>query len=194
MAATFSAALLAGGKSRRMGRDKALLPVGNQAHLWQRQLALLEKLAPRRIFWSGHARPGLPAEVTVVPDAAENAGPLAGISACLDALEDDLLLVLAVDLPCMNAAFLSRLLLERAPGHGAVPRRDGRFEPLAAVYPREMRGLARRHLDACRLAMQNFAAEGIEAGLLDVLDVSPEEFALFHNLNRPEDLERFSVE
>ena len=189
MAPSFSAALLAGGKSRRMGRDKALLPVAGHACLWQRQLAELEELAPQRIFWSGHARPGLPAQVTVVADTVADAGPLAGISACLEVLEDDLLLVLPVDLPRMNAGFLRRLLLACSPGRGAVPHRDGRFEPLAAVYPQAMLRLAREHLAEGRLAVQDFARAGTEAGFLEAVAVMPDEIPFFHNLNRPEDLE-----
>ena len=59
----FSAAILAGGKSTRMGRDKAFLTVPGFDAIWQRQLAVLEQLAllaelqPQHLFWSGHAPP-----------------------------------------------------------------------------------------------------------------------------------------
>jgi len=189
MAATFSAALLAGGKSRRMGRDKALLPVAGHAFLWQRQLALLDRLAPQRVFWSGHARDGLPPHLRVVADPVPDAGPLAGICGCLEALESELLLVLAVDLSRMNADFLRRLLAECTSARGAVPRREERFEPLAAVYPKAMLAPAREHLAAGRRMLQDFAAAGLQAGLLQVINVGQEDDPLFHNLNRPEDLD-----
>jgi molybdopterin-guanine dinucleotide biosynthesis protein A len=189
MAATFSAALLTGGQSRRMGRDKALLPVDGHAFLWQRQLELLEELRPQRIFWSGFPRAGLGATITVVADRVPDAGPLAGITACLEALETESLVVLAVDLPHMTVPFLRRLLLICSESRGAVPRRNGRFEPLAAAYPKAILPLARRHLAEGRLALQELASAGIAGGWLRALDVAPEEAGLFHNLNRPEDLE-----
>jgi molybdopterin-guanine dinucleotide biosynthesis protein A len=190
MAATFSAALLAGGQSRRMGRDKALLPVDGHAFLWQRQLELLEELGPRRIFWSGFPRAGLAAAtITVVADRVPDAGPLAGIAACLEELETELLVVLAVDLPRMTVPFLRRLLVPCTESQGAVPRRNGRFEPLAAAYPKAILPLARRHLAEGRLALQEFASAGIAGGWLRAFDVAAEEGVFFHNLNRPEDLE-----
>jgi molybdopterin-guanine dinucleotide biosynthesis protein A len=189
MAPPFSAALLAGGKSRRMGRDKALLPVTGHEFLWQRQLALLDELAPARVFWSGFARAELPSHVTLVIDPVADAGPLAGICGCLKALESDLLLVLAIDLSQMNAAFLRDLLAGCSPGRGAMPHREGHYEPLAAVYPKAMLALARDHLAAGRLTLQDFAAGGIQAGLLRLVHVAPADDPLFRNLNRPEDLE-----
>jgi molybdopterin-guanine dinucleotide biosynthesis protein A len=188
MTPSYSAALLAGGKSRRMGRDKALLPAPGFAFLWQRQLAVLQELAPRHVFWSGFTREGMAQGVTVVADLVAGAGPLAGIAACLDALESELLVVLAVDLPRMNAPFLHRLLLACTVSRGVVPKLDDRFEPLASVYPKEMLGIARRHLAEGRLALQDLARAGLEAGLLAVFDVAKEDHPLFHNLNRPEDL------
>src|SRR5437016_10077580 len=57
----FAAALIAGGKSRRMGGDKALLPVswrGREMPLWKRQLSVLQELKPAQIVLSGPDRPG----------------------------------------------------------------------------------------------------------------------------------------
>jgi molybdopterin-guanine dinucleotide biosynthesis protein A len=64
----FAAALLAGGKSRRMGRDKALLPVeweGASVPLWERQLSILKALAPAELVISGPHRKGYPTSVPV---------------------------------------------------------------------------------------------------------------------------------
>jgi molybdopterin-guanine dinucleotide biosynthesis protein A len=92
---SFSAVLLAGGESTRMGRDKALLPLPDSGLLlWQRQLRVLEELRPGQLFWSGHSREGMPTHLSVVSDVVEKAGPLAGICACLDILKSDLLVVL----------------------------------------------------------------------------------------------------
>ncbi len=188
-APTFSAVLLAGGKSTRMGSDKALLVApGSSLPLWQAQLRTLERLQPARIFWSGPARPGLPAHLHQITDAIPNAGPLAGISAALDALENDLLVVLAIDLPGMTSTFLSSLLMHCTTQAGAVAQNGRFFEPLAAVYPKVLAGLAREHLKAGRHALQDFIREALPGNHLVTFPLSETEALLFKNLNSPADL------
>lgn len=185
---SYSAALLAGGQSTRMGRDKALLPLpGSDLLLWQRQLAVLEDLQPEKIFWSGPVRPGLPSQIEVVTDEVTNGGPLAGISACLNRLQSDVLVVLAVDLPRMNVEFLQGLLARCSVGCGAVPRRDNDFEPLAAVYPKVVASQAAEQLKAGRLAMQNLIQQAVKIGALHIVSLERERFYLFQNLNEPDD-------
>jgi molybdopterin-guanine dinucleotide biosynthesis protein A len=186
---SFSAVLLAGGQSTRMGRDKALLPApGSDLLLWRRQLHTLEELNPEELFWSGPPRPELPPELRPVADEAEKAGPLAGISACLQLLHSDLLVVLAIDLPYMNAAFLKSLLTRCAFSRGAVGRHGGFFEPLAAVYPKELRPLAVEHLAQKRFAMQDLIREALSRGLLEAFPLGEKDVPLFKNLNYPDDL------
>jgi molybdopterin-guanine dinucleotide biosynthesis protein A len=186
---TFSAVLLAGGRSRRMGRDKALLSVpGSELLLGQRQLSVLEELAPEEIFWSGPARPGVPSSVRLIADEVEDAGPLAGISACLSVLRSDLLVVLAIDLPRMNAAFLRTLLAQCSSSRGVVTRNADYFEPLAAIYPKSLHTLAREHLRQKRYALQEFIREAMRQGRLEEVPPREGEALLFKNVNSPEDL------
>jgi len=185
---TYSAALLAGGHSTRMGRDKALLPLpDSHLLLWQRQLRVLEDLQPEEIFWSGPVRLGLPRHLHVVRDAIKEAGPLAGVSACLNRLRNDLLVVLAIDLPQMNAAFLQGLLAQCSSECGVVAAREGFFEPLAAIYPKRIRTLAAEHLRAGRFAMHDFIREALKEGALQALSIESRDFPLFKNLNEPQD-------
>jgi molybdopterin-guanine dinucleotide biosynthesis protein A len=187
---TFSAVLLAGGQSRRMGRDKALLPLpGSGILLWQRQLHMLEELKPDEIFWSGPARPHLPAHVRPLSDEIENAGPLSGISAGLNALQSELLIVLAIDLPRMNAAFLRGLVAQCSHPCGAVVRRKDFFEPLAAVYPKGLHVLAAEHLRQKHYALQDFIREAVRQELLAAVTIDASDGTLFKNVNSPADLE-----
>jgi molybdopterin-guanine dinucleotide biosynthesis protein A len=187
---SFSAVLLAGGQSTRMGRDKALMPVpGSGLLLWQRQLRTLEELRPEEIFWSGPARSNLPGHVRVIPDEVENAGPLAGISACLNLLQSELLLALAIDLPRMNVAFLKSLLARCSPSCGVVARHDDFFEPLAAIYPKGLHVLAAEHLSTGRYAMQDLIREAVRRGLLQAFPLGEKDVPLFKNLNSPADLQ-----
>src|SRR2546428_9892635 len=95
----FSAVLLAGGQSTRMGRDKAGI-VLDGIPLWQRQFEILRELRPHEIFISGPPRKEW-SGLEVVADETPDAGPLAGLVASLRRCRSPLLLVLAVDLPRM---------------------------------------------------------------------------------------------
>jgi len=186
---SFSAVLLAGGQSTRMGRDKAMLALpGSDTLIWQRQLHILEELRPEEIFWSGPGRPDVPGNVRIVSDRVKNAGPLAGIAACLDLLQGDLLAVLAVDLPRMTTAYLENLLARCSPLRGAVGRHGDFFEPLAAVYPKKLHALAAEHLRQGRFALQDFIREAARMGVLQVFSLDETDIPLFKNLNSPADL------
>ena len=186
---SLSAVLLAGGKSERMGQDKALLPLpGSDLLLWQRQLRVLEELEPREIFWSGPPRCGMPSNVHLVADAMRSAGPLAGICACLGLATTELVVVLAVDMPRMDASYLRNLAQRCTPVRGAVPQRGEDFEPLAAVYPVMLSELAADRLRQGRYAMQDFVHEAVRRELIETVPVSEEDAGKFTNLNSPEDL------
>ncbi len=171
-----------------MGRDKALLPHPEGGVFWEHQIGVLEALGPEEIFWSGAARAGMPRRVRMVEDAAPDAGPLGGLAACLRALRTELLVVLAVDLAAVQSEFLRRLLEASTVGCGAVVKRDDFYEPLAAIYPRELGDLAMTHLDAGRFALQDFLREAEAAGRMRVIACSAEELAQLRNFNAPEDL------
>jgi molybdopterin-guanine dinucleotide biosynthesis protein A len=180
----FAAALIAGGQSRRMGTDKALLTVtwrAQQMPLWKRQLAVLRELKPSQIMLSGPQRAGSP--VIAVSDRWTRAGPLAGIATCLDLCLHEFLLVLAVDLPRMESACLTQLLLRSANGCGVVPVRLERYEPLVAVYPKKALATAVARLDRCELRLQEFVGELVAAGLVRPWTVPPQMDDQFANWN-----------
>lgn len=186
--APFSAMLLAGGQSRRMGRDKARLEVEGTP-LIVRQLALIRELAPEEVFIAArttgdHAHLGVP----VLADAFPGQGPLAGIERALAVARNPLVLVLAVDTPHMTAALLGRLLPEGAGSLGVVPRINGRIEPLAACYPRSAHSLAAERLDAGQNRVGDFALACVERGLVRFLDLAEGDAPRFANWNTPADI------
>jgi len=184
---SFSAVLLTGGKSTRMGRDKALLPVpGSTLLLWQRQLGVLDELRPEECFWSGQPRAGVPDRLRVVADEIPGAGPLAGISACLDLMRSDLLVVLAIDLPRMRASFLGDLLRRCSSNQGAVMRHGNFYEPLAAVYPKRLDAMARTHLRSGRYALQELLQEALDQEMVQAFRLNEEDALLFQNWNAPD--------
>ena len=185
----FTAVLLAGGKSTRMGRDKAGVPVGGQP-LWQRQLTTLRAVQPHELFISGKSDgPYAGAGVEIVADNFPGLGPLAGLEAALRRASHPLVLVLAIDLPAMTTDFLSGLVHAAAnSATGCVPRDDRWFEPLAAVYPRACLTLAEACLRDADHSMQRFVRLAAEQGFMRVCELMDSERALFKNLNEPGDL------
>ncbi len=182
----FAAVLLAGGRSRRMGRDKALLPLADGRLLWQRQLEVLWELQPAELFISGPERAGFPATVPRLEDETPGLGPLTGIVTALKAMRSPRLVVLAVDLPMMTTEFLLRLL---ADDHGVIPQiDDGFFEPLAAVYPRSALVTANDQLRSADRSLQTFARRLVTSDQATAHLLTSGEMPLFANWNRSEDI------
>ncbi len=113
---------------------------------------------------------------------------MAGVNACLSVLQSDLLVVLAVDLPQMTAHFLSTMLTRCSASCGLVARHGDFFEPLAAIYPKEMSSLAADFLEQGRHAMQDLVREAMNDGLLQAYALEEDEIPLFRNLNSQNDL------
>jgi molybdopterin-guanine dinucleotide biosynthesis protein A len=185
---TFSAVILAGGRSTRMGTDKALLPIAGQT-LLAHQLNTVRTLAPAELFISTRdprLYDGFNARL--VTDRWPDAGPLAGIAAALETATSPLLLVLAVDLPAVTPELL-RCLLEYAQPHaGVVPRIQGQLEPLAAAYPKAATALALNLLHAGQRAVHTFVDQCQASGLVVVPELGPELAPCFTNWNMPADL------
>lgn len=179
--------VLAGGESRRMGSDKALLTRDGQSQLAY-AVELLECCVDK-VFVS--TRPdqrgeGERARYDQVVDRYENIGPVAGILAALDEYPDVDWLIVACDLPNIEQATIETLLAQR---NGPQPftayrsSHDGLPEPLCAVYH-----------SGCTEIVQRFVDEGIncprkilirsETLLLD----QPDPRSL-DNVNTPDDLQ-----
>lgn len=138
MSAPLYGLVLAGGRSTRMGQDKAALRVGARTQLEQ-AMALLAPHVERAfvsVRKDQHTDP-LRTGFEQIEDTRENLGPIAGIIAAQQRFPHCAWLVLACDLPLLDAATLACLLRARAPEHLATAFRsshDQLPEPLCAVY------------------------------------------------------------
>lgn len=190
MSRPIAAALIVGGRSTRMGRDKALLPIGTGGEaLWRIQLSKLAALDPAQLLISGREDLNFPGAESIA-DAARDAGPLAGIAACLRASTQPLLLCQALDMPRMTTEFLSQQLLARAtPECGVVPKIGDRWEPLAAVYPKSLESLAFERLAGDDRSLQSFVRQAEAAGKIETWQVEKADEIWFENVNTPEDWE-----
>src|SRR5437667_6336097 len=157
-----SAVLLAGGESRRMGKDKAMLQF-RERPLWQIQFELLRKLQPSEIFISARTDPTWrPEDVRFVADIPPSRGPLSGLAASLAQMHTTHLLALAIDMPFMTEDFLRSLWAKIEVSRGIVPKIANRAEPLAAIYPREAESDCRNTLSSGDFSLHTIVGRLLE--------------------------------
>ncbi len=185
-----TAFILAGGKSTRMGTDKAFVEYDGRT-LLARALDLARSITPDvRIVGS---REKFAPFAPLVEDIFRDCGPLGGIHAALQASSRELNLMLAVDTPFISWAFLQYLISQArgAPEAAAVVARDGAgWQPLCAIYRREFADAA----ESALLAGQNridLLFDAVRTRVIEREEIEGAGFslAIFRNLNTPEELE-----
>jgi molybdopterin-guanine dinucleotide biosynthesis protein A len=185
-----AAFVLAGGKSTRMGTDKAFLKLGGQT-LLERALQLAGRVAGE-VHIVGDPQKFLPFG-QVIEDVYPGRGPLGGLQAALARNPGELNLMLAVDLPFVEAGFLT-YLMAAADESGAivtVPRTAGGWEPLCAVYRREFEPVAERALQKGRNKIDALFTQ-VESRVIGEEELVRMGFSvnMFRNLNTQEEFER----
>ncbi len=190
MSTPFATVLLAGGRSTRMKQDKALLHWHGQ-DLWQAQLHKLQSIGASRVLLSCRREqplfPGDSVEVIHDPEGIDD-GPLGAITRCLECVQMPLL-VLAVDMPWMTAAFLREHLAPTAePVCGQFYRGPHGDEVLAGLYVPAMLPLMQAALREKHLALQPVIEASVKLGLATTCVLGPDQIAFFRNANTPDDL------
>ncbi len=193
MSGSVSGIVLAGGASRRMGRDKRGLVVGGKA-LLTTAVDLVASVSDETIVSCRRTSRPDPRlyrgrTVRLVFDERE-AGPLGGVEASLRAASHDMAVVIPVDMPGLTTAMLATLIvaaLERPAGAGAVFVDELGASPFPAVYRRSVLPQLSAQLDAGDLRVRTLI------GNLDLAIVGPSpamssRYALL-NVNSPSDLE-----
>jgi molybdopterin-guanine dinucleotide biosynthesis protein A len=173
--------VLAGGRSTRMGQDKALLTLGGEP-LVKRAVRKVSKVCARVAIAGGAEN--LMQFGRVIPDESAGCGPLGGIVAALEQSSFEWNLFLAVDAPFVPVLVLKTLLFVAA-GSSSVcvmARTQDVMQPLCAVYSREALAVLRQELIAGRWKV----TRAIEAaGPVKVVDFDDARW--FANLNTPEE-------
>lgn len=187
------AIILCGGKSSRMGRDKASLPFGPECMLQRVVRLVAEVVALQNIVVVAAAAqvlPELPAVVQIARDERQSRGPLEGLAAGLRALGERAAVVYATscDVPLLVPAFIARMFELLGEHDIAVPRDGEHHHPLAAVYRAMTLPHIQRLLDADRLRPR-FLFDEVrtrEVAVDELRAVDPT-LSTLQNLNRPED-------
>ena len=186
-----SAAIIAGGQARRLGgRDKSRLVVRGRSII-VRQVEILQQLTPDVFLVSSFPERHADLGLRVHPDAVAGAGAIGGLLTALDAAHTDLVLVVACDLPFLEAPLLARLVELARGADGAWAATPRGPEPLIACYRRAARDAVRRQIAAGRLRLADLdrvlrmtRLEGEALAAYGPVD------DLLTNLNTPDDLRR----
>lgn len=182
--------VLAGGKSRRMGTDKAFIELKGRT-LLEHTLASMRSVTPDiRIVG---AREKFAPFALVVEDIFQECGPLGGIHAALRGSPAELNIMLAVDMPFVSEIFLHYLISEARTATEAtviVPRSEGRRQPLCAVYRPQFADTAEQALLAGRNRIDSLF-DAVETRVIDEEELARAGFSttIFRNLNTPEQLQ-----
>ena len=179
---TVGALLLAGGNSRRMGQDKALLPYEDGTFL-SHMAAVLQDFEEKLL--SVGSREYLLPGWTAIPDELPNRGPMGGLYSALRRCRSDALLVVPCDLPYFPRRLAEYLVSFSDTGWKAwvMKSRDGRLQPLCGVYTRQCLPLLEQMMaegNGCMAdLLERAEAHALEAAYTDFPDY------VFRNFNTP---------
>lgn len=194
-AAKKGAIILCGGKSSRMGRDKASLPFGPEVML-QRVVRLLSEVVDSSsivvVSAAGQVLPPLPPQIRIACDENPGRGPLEGLAAGLKAMPDQVEAVYATscDVPLMATEFVRAVFNHLGDHEIAVPVEGEFHHPLASVYRPRVLTVVQQLLNAGRLRPRFLFNEvdTIEINVESLREFDPTLSTLM-NLNHPEDYE-----
>ena len=185
---TVSAAIMAGGKSRRMGRDKAWLDLGDGRPIVRRVIEVMSEVADE-VFLVANDERYRSLGLRVVPDRFPEGGALGGIATGVGAAAHDRVLVAACDMPFLVPGVF-RLLVERSDGADAVvPKVGDDLETLHALYAKACLPAMERALAAGKLRVVSFFGD-VRLRILQEAElraVDPD-LRSFTNVNTPEEL------
>ncbi len=188
------AIILCGGKSSRMGRDKATLPFGQELML-QRVARLTGEAVPVAsvvvVAAAGQAVPKVSDDIQIARDSNAYDGPLAAMAVGFHALANqalDAVFVTGCDSPLTKPRFVGRLFALLGAYDAVVPIEEGRFYPLAAAYRPTVLPHIERMVAAERLRASDLFCEitALHVPVEELRDVDPRLASLW-NVNSEED-------
>ncbi len=182
-----SAAIMAGGKSRRMGQDKAWIELDGEP-LVQRVAGVLGQVADEVIVVANdprYERLGL----RVVRDRWPDGGALGGIATGVGAASHDVVLVAACDMPFLAADVWRLLLAHQGEADVVIPRVGGEYETMHALYTKGCVPHMARAIAENRLRVIGFfdAVRVLAVDEPELRAVDPT-LRAFTNVNTPEEL------
>lgn len=189
-----SGIVLAGGLSRRLGRDKAVEPIGGEP-LIARCIGRLSAVADEIIVVVNCIERGeqllLPPACRVAVDVYADSGSLGGIFSGVSAMGNEWGVVVACDMPFLNIALLKYMLSLHERFDAVVPVLDGRPEPTHALYSKACLPHIERRLQAGDLKIARFFDDvSVRYVSQKEVDAHDPDHLSFFNVNTQSDLDK----
>ena len=188
-----TAVILAGGMSRRLGRNKAIEPFEGEP-LIRRVIARMKRVARDVIVVANDeeriSELDLPDDVSSVVDQFPAKGPLGGIITGLDSVATGWAAFCACDMPFLNPKLYHMLLAQRSRYDAIVPVIDDRPEPTHAIYSRACIEPIRERISADDLKVSSFF-DYVRVRLVPEMEIraSDPNLLSFYNINTQHDLD-----
>lgn len=183
--------ILAGGKNRRFGTEKAFIQLKPGLSLIENTLNLFRKIFSEIIIVTNNPPPYLKYDVRLVEDLIKDRGPLSGIFSGLCFSTSETSFVIACDMPFPNAELIEYIIQQPEEYDLVLPEINGKLDPLFARYSKTTLPVIFSHLLKDDLQVQAILSE------LKVLKITPEEIRRFDpehlsflNINTPENLKK----
>lgn len=180
-----TAIILAGGKSTRMGTDKALIKIGDKS-LLETAINICKPVCNSIVISSNnqeHGKCGYP----VIADEIRDCGPIGGILSCLRKSETDWNFVISVDTPFVTSDFILFLTTQTENYDAVVPVHFSNKEPLIALYNKNCLPVIEKQISTHQFKIHHLI-NLINTNFLNVGKWVENNAHFFSNLNRPEDL------
>ena len=181
-------AVQAGGRSSRMGSDKALLPLGGMP-LIEHVLRRVEGLGDEVLITTNRPEDYAFLGKRMAEDRRPGAGALHGLLTALEAARGERVLLVGCDMPFVSRSLLEHMLAIATDAEVVIPRRGGKFQPLHAIYSKTCAGPVSQALEAGEKRMISFFPR-IQTWIVEqeTLDQYDPEGLSFFNANTPEEL------
>jgi molybdopterin-guanine dinucleotide biosynthesis protein A len=178
-----TAVIFAGGKSSRMGQDKALLPFGDAPTLTQYQYKRLSQIF-ESVYISAKSHK-FDFECQVIEDQYDDASPLVALLSVFETLDVEKVFILSVDTPFVNTKVIHTLINECEQNVDiVVAKHVNNLEPLSAIYDKSILPLLKKHYQEKNHKMHNLLKNA------KTKIVHFDEDTAFMNLNYYEDYEK----
>ncbi|MEH7443306.1 molybdenum cofactor guanylyltransferase [Bacillus sp. JJ1122] len=185
------AIVLSGGKSSRMGKNKALLKFHEKTNI-EIILGELKHVFDDIILVTNEPETYHFLNIKIVTDQYKESGPLAGIHAGLEASDYEENFVVACDMPFVSGELAASLVKELKHHEAVVPISEGRQHPLFAVYQKRAAVVAKDCIEEGKLRMKHLL-DRLDVRYLDEQDLrlycEGNLERVFFNMNRPEEYE-----
>jgi len=182
--ADISGFVLAGGKSNRMGTDKALLLVQEET-LLIRIKNLIDPFC-KTVEISGYNSDYSDFNIKMIPDLYPGIGPVSGLISSLKHSSTEWNLLVSVDTPFINKELIQSLITQIGDYDCIIPEHDGGVEPLIGLYNRQILPQLEEVINQGDYKLMRLVAK-LNTRYLDCRPLIQKHPRLFFNINRPED-------